>query len=141
MKIKTAAAMASALALAGCANTGHPSGAPMVVGGSAPVLEAITQREIIEDGYPTVIPEFHFHDRDGDVRFLEREIVTTNGPYARTKGVAITFPADLQQRGAVFAGRWNCGPNTYYAKIHAYLIDRAGNHSNAMDYTIHCNGG
>ena len=140
--IKVLASASVVGALCACTDIGRPSGAPIgVASGSPPVLEAITQRQIMEGGYPVIIPEFRFHDADGDVRFLARELVATNGPHERTQGTAINFPAALQQRGAIFAGRWSCGPNVYYARMHAYLIDQAGNRSNAMDYMIHCNGG
>ena len=139
---RLATALTGALALSACADMGQPAGPPVAVAsGSPPVLEAITQRQVMQGGFPTIIPEFHFHDADGDVRFLARELVASNGPYGKTQGTPINFPADLQKRGAVFAGRWSCGPNVYYAKMHAYLIDQAGNRSNALDYTVHCNGG
>ena len=116
--------------------------APVAVGqGSPPVLDAITQRTILVGGFPRVIPEFHFHDADGDVRFIARELVDTNGPYEGTQGAPINLPPDLQKRGAVFAGGWACGANSYHATLRAYLIDQSGNRSNAMTYTIHCNGG
>ena len=128
-----------ALALASCAQSVAPPVASGV--GTPPVLDAITFRHANRDGFQDVIPEFHFHDAEGDVRFIARELVSTNGPYERTQGAPIDLPADLQRRGAIFAGRWPCGANVYFATLRAYLIDQAGNHSNAMNYTIHCNGG
>ena len=47
----------------------------------------------------------------------------------------------MQQRGAIYTGTVRCGPNRYYVKFRAYLIDEAGNHSNTVEYTAHCNGG
>ena len=139
--IRVFASAAVVCALCACTGTGQPSGpAVAAASGSPPVLEAITERQIMQDGYPVIIPEFHFHDADGDVRFLARELLATNGPHEQTQGTAITFPAALQKRGAIFAGRWSCGPNVYYVKMHAYLIDQAGNRSNAMDYSVRCNG-
>ncbi len=140
--IRVFASAAVVCTLCACTDMGQPSGPPVAgASGSPPVLEAITQRQVMQDGYPVIIPEFHFHDADGDVRFLARELLATNGPHEQTQGTTITLPAALQRRGAIFAGRWTCGPNVYFARMHAYLIDQAGNRSNAMDYIIHCNGG
>ena len=140
MRAPLSACLACAAVLAGCeTSTVAP---PVAVGqGSPPVLDSITERSVILAGFPRVIPEFHFHDADGDVRFLAREMVETNGPYRQVGGAAVDLPPDLQKRGAVLAGGWPCGPNAYYVKMNAYLVDAAGNRSNAMTYTVHCNGG
>jgi hypothetical protein len=132
------------IGLGGC--TAGVTTAPPVLAtasGAPPILDEITQKTVHagSDPYDVVINEFHFHDPDGDVRFIHRELVETNGPDKTIVDGVIRLPAAMQQRGAVHAGQIRCGPNSYYIKLRAYLIDAAGNRSNTMDYTVHCNGG
>ena len=46
-----------------------------------------------------------------------------------------------QQRGAVYAGGWPCGPEAYYVTIQTFVMNFDGQKSNTVEYTIHCNGG
>jgi hypothetical protein len=123
--------------------TQEPQAAPTPVpqAEDGPVLEAITQRQVVLR-YPVVYPEFHFHDINGNVRLIHRQLISTNAPHLNLNadGV-ITISADQQRKGAVFVGEWNCGPESYYATIEAYLMDLDGKRSNALQYTIRCNGG
>lgn len=106
-----------------------------------PVLEAITQHQIVLR-YQVIYPEFHFHDASGNVHFFHRELVTTNAPKLSfdPDGV-VSISAEQQKKGAVLVGQWNCGPETYFVTLRAFLIDLDGRHSNSLEYTIHCNGG
>ena len=133
-------ALLPALLACGCA---APPGPPLTITGqgSPPVLDAITEQSFTEEGLTVVRPFFHYHDPDGDVVYLARELVESDGPYQKTRGTPINDPAPLQERGAIFAGRWPCGPNRYHALMRAYLIDRQGNRSNVAFYDVHCNGG
>ncbi len=142
MKVWVPVSVLCAAALGGCAsNVGTPAPDLTAAAGPPPVLDAITIRGGTRNNFPFPIPEFHFHAPNGDVVYIERELVETNGPFEQTRGAPINLPADLQRRGAVFAGGWPCGPNVYHATMRAYLIARSGQRSNAMTYTIHCNGG
>ncbi len=131
----------AALGLGGC-TAGVTTAPPVLASGSGspPVLDEITQKTV-RPVYDVVVNEFHFHDPDGDVRFIHRELVETNGPDKTIVDGVVRLPPALQKRGAIYAGEIRCGPNSYYIKLKAYLIDEAGNRSNAMDYTVHCNGG
>jgi hypothetical protein len=110
---------------------------------SVPVIDSVTLRE--DDGarYPVIYPEFHFHDASGSVRFIHREVVTTNSPkplQPRTDAV-IDISANQQMQGATYVGGWHCGPETYFVTLRAYVVNREGSKSNLVEYTIHCNGG
>lgn len=131
----------AAIGLSGCA-AGVTTAPPVVAtaSGAPPILDEITQKTL-HPVYDVVVNEFHFHDPDGDVRFIHRELVETNGPDKTIVDGVVRLPVALQKRGAVYAGEIRCGPNSYYIKLRAYLIDGAGNRSNTMDYTVHCNGG
>ena len=132
------ALLTSAITLAGCANTVAP---PVALGvGAPPVIDEVSERTI-RPVYDNVVREFHFHDPDGDVRFIHREIFSTNGPFEKAVDGVVNIPPDMQKRGAIYVGATRCGPNSYYVKMRAYMIDEAGNRSNTVEYTNHCNGG
>ena len=110
---------------------------------SVPVIDSVTLREDDGGRYPVIYPEFHFHDSGGSVRFIHREVVTTNSPKAvvpRTQS-AIDISANQQIQGATFVGGWHCGPERYYVTLRAFMMNREGSKSNVVEYTIHCNGG
>ncbi|WP_158915934.1 hypothetical protein [Caulobacter sp. S45] len=137
-----AASGAVAVALAGCVGetVAPPVASTAPNAGSPPVIDEITQRTV-RPVYDTVVNEFHFHDADGDVRFIHRDLVETNGPIEKVQDGLVRLPPEMQKRGAIYIGYVRCGPNSYHMKMRAYLIDDAGNRSNTMDYTVHCNGG
>jgi len=110
---------------------------------SAPVIESVTIREDTSGRYPVVYPEFHFHDSSGTARFIHREVVATNAPRPlniHEDGI-IDISANQQMRGATYVGGWHCGAESYYATVHAFLLNLDGGKSNVVEYTIHCNGG
>lgn len=89
----------------------------------------------------TIIPEFHFVAPNGNAVLLHRDLIETNvngfreNPYAM-----INVPPDVQKKGAVILGGFNCR-GRYYVIQSAYIMDADGNRSNSVRYTIHCNGG
>jgi hypothetical protein len=113
---------------------------------SAPVLQAVTMRKDVPAGnglIVSVVPDFHFIAPNGNAIVLRRELVETNGAIAQTQIMSetINIPADAQRKGAVLSGGWRCGVAQYYVSLRAYIMDADGNRSNAIEYTIHCNGG
>lgn len=92
--------------------------------------------------YPVIYPEFHFHDPSGTVRFIHREVVTTDAPKPLNPhdGV-IDISANQQIKGATYVGGWHCGPESYYVILRAFVVNLSGGKSNTIEYTIHCNGG
>ncbi len=108
---------------------------------AGPVIDAVTLREDLQR-YEVVYPEFHFHDPSGSVRFIHREIVSTNAPRTLKvrDGIVNISPAQ-QVKGATFVGGWTCGPEAYYVTLQAFMLNLAGGKSNVVQYTIHCNGG
>jgi hypothetical protein len=108
---------------------------------TGPVIDSVTMRKEMER-YEKIYPEFHFHDPSGTVRFIHREITATNFPKPLTAhdGV-IDISPEQQMRGAVYAGGWECGPESYYVTLQAFVMNLEGQKSNVVEYTIHCNGG
>jgi len=110
--------------------------------GQPPVIESVNLR-VVTMRYMTVYPDFAFHDPDGDVWFIRRMLVATDlkRPLNINLDGLINILPDTQKQGAVYTGGWDCGPEKYYATLRAYMVDHAGNVSNTVEYTIHCNGG
>lgn len=139
----------AAAALQACQTTSvpvAPTAAP--AGNSPPVLESITLRHNVRVGTGRtfdVAPDYHFSDADGDVVMVMREIVETNGSIDKRRSQPTTpvyTDAKFQKAGAVFnGGGWICGPAVYYVKMRSWMVDSAGNRSEAHEYVIHCNGG
>jgi hypothetical protein len=110
---------------------------------SAPVIDSVTLREDDGGRYPVIYPEFHFHDSSGSVRFIHREVRSTNSPKPLTPhtDAAIDISSNQQIRGATYVGGWRCGPESYYVTLRAFITNLEGANSNVVEYTIHCNAG
>ena len=115
-------------------------------GKGGPVLQDITWRDNVKlrnGNTVDLVPDFHFLAPNGNAVVLRRELVTTSGAFSQTQiaNATINIPAEAQKKGAVLSGGWQCGTNQYYITLRAFVMDADGNRSNAMRYTIHCNGG
>jgi hypothetical protein len=90
----------------------------------------------------TIIPEFNFVAPNGNAVLLHRDMVETSANNLHLNpATAINIPPDAQKHGASIAGGWTCNQGQYYATMTAYIMDADGNRSNAVRYTVHCNGG
>jgi hypothetical protein len=110
---------------------------------SVPVIDSVTLREDDGGRYPVIYPEFHFHDSSGTVRYIHREVITTNSPkplLPHTDAV-VDISVNQQRQGATFVGGWHCGAESYYVTLRAFMMSLAGTKSNVVEYTIHCNSG
>jgi hypothetical protein len=108
---------------------------------SGPVIDAVTIRSELQR-YEMVYPDFHFHDPSGSVRFIHREVVATDAPkQLRIQDGVIVISPDQQKKGAIYTGGWDCGSESYYVTLQAFVLNLAGLKSNLVQYTIHCNGG
>jgi hypothetical protein len=91
---------------------------------SVPVIDSVTFHENDQGRYPVVYPEFHFHDASGTVRFIHREVVASNAPNAPSvKDGVINISANQQIQGATYVGGWHCGPESYYVKLRAFVVN------------------
>ena len=105
-----------------------------------PILDRVEMREKVER-YDTLYPTFHFHAERGDVVEVHREIVTSDVAHPNFNPVSrIDVDPDQQKKGAVWVGGWGCGPNPSSTTVRAWLVDRHGNRSNAVEYHIDCKG-
>jgi hypothetical protein len=121
------------VSLAGCATTGS-------TGDGTPVLQKVVLREEVMR-YDNIYPTFYFQADGGDVVEIHREILSSDVPHPNFNPVShFNIDADKQKAGAVWVGGWRCGPNPSRTTVRAYLVDRRGNHSNSLDYTVVCKG-
>jgi hypothetical protein len=123
-----------------------PLPADAASGKADPVLQDITWRDNVKlcnGNTVDLVPDFHFLAPNGNAVVLRRELVTTSGAFSQTQiaNATIDIPAEAQKKGAVMSGGWQCGADQYYITLRAFVMDADGNRSNAMRYTIHCNGG
>jgi hypothetical protein len=108
---------------------------------TGPVIDSVTTRTVMLR-YETVYPDFHFHDPSGTVRFIHREITSTNSPKPlKVQDGVINISPEQQIKGAVYTGGWTCGPESYFVTLQAFVINLDGQKSNTVEYTIHCNAG
>jgi len=115
-------------------------------GSDAPILQAVTARA--DSGQHNgvafdLIPDFHFVAPNGNAIVLRRELIDTSGSISQTNiaNQTINIPPAAQKKGAIISGGWRCGTQVYYVTLRASVMDADGNRSNAIQYTIHCNGG
>jgi hypothetical protein len=115
--------------------------------GAAPVLQSVSLRYNVRaanGAIVSVVPDFHFIAPNGNAVLIHRELVATNGSPSNMHiptSSPIDTPADVQKKGAVISGGWNCGIAQYYVTLRAYILDADGDQSSPLEYTIHCNGG
>jgi len=108
---------------------------------AAPVIDSVTFRNQTER-YEVVFPEFHFHDPSGTTKFIHREVIATDSPKPlNLRDGVVSISSEQQIKGATYVGGWHCGPETYYVTLQAFMMNLAGQKSNVVEYTIHCNGG
>ena len=90
-----------------------------------------------------VIPDFHVTIMRSPVVMRRRELVNSDGDLKDTQAAsyAVDVAPGSLQNGVIASGGWECGTSKYFITMRSYVIDADGKHSNALRYTIHCNGG
>jgi hypothetical protein len=105
-----------------------------------PHLDRVELRATVQR-YEKIYPTFYFHAPGGDVVAVRRQIVSATGANRNFNPVSrIDIAPDQQKRGAVWVGGWGCGPNASATTVRAFLLDRRGNKSNELEYTVVCKG-
>ena len=115
-------------------------------GDGSPLLEWMrdTGPVIGPNGAPMdMIPDFRVTVMRSPVVMRRRELVNSDGAFKDTQAAsyAVDIPAGSLQNGVIASGGWDCGSARYFITMRSYVIDADGRHSNALRYTIHCNGG
>lgn len=114
-------------------------------GAGSPLLEWMRDTGPVTgpNGAPMdVIPDFRVTARS-PVVMRRRELVNSDGAFKDTQAAsyAVDIPAGTLTNGVIASGGWECGTAKYFITMRSYVIDADGKHSNALRYTIHCNGG
>jgi len=107
----------------------------------APVIDSVDLEEQSSGGDMTVYQIIHFHDADGDVNYVDYEIVSATVDDVSVSGGSVDVPPGNQKRGHSVTGTWDCGSGSYEVTLQAILRDKAGNQSEPVEYTIICGRG
>ena len=115
-------------------------------GAGSPLLEWMrdTGPVIGPGGAPMdVIPDFRVTIMRSPVVMRRRELINSDGAFKDTQAAsyAVDIAPGSLQNGVIASGGWDCGTAKYFITMRSYVIDADGKHSNALRYTIHCNGG
>jgi hypothetical protein len=110
----------------------------------APHIDALTLSQGIRDGMPSVIQQITYHAPKGNAVTMHFEIISISSPAPDfgASDTRIAAPAARQQAGTFVTVNSGCGrfPSPYSVVKRAVLIDADGKRSNAIDYSINCNG-
>lgn len=109
---------------------------------SPPTIMGVVIRKSLEDGELVISQEINFYDEDGNTNLVEWELVDLSDPSQRQyiqlqNGVIDDLPA-VQKIRSTAIGIWRCVGRTYVATIEVSLLDRDGNRSEPVRYTIEC---
>jgi hypothetical protein len=103
-----------------------------------PVFTSIVLRAEDTSSGEVIYQDFFFKDPDGDVNFIDYEVVSTTAENVAVQGGAVNVSAALQKSGGETTGTWNCGEWTYDVTLRATLIDSKGFRSITQLYTMRC---
>jgi len=104
----------------------------------APVIESVNLRSETSAGSLTVLQDISFHDPQGDAYKVHYEIVSATVTDLQVDDGMIDIPAQQQKTGVMITGRWNCGGGKYDVTLRVTVLDRNGNRSNVIEYTLNC---
>jgi len=102
------------------------------------MIESVNLRSEISAGSLTVLQDITFRDPQGDAYKLHYEIVSATTSDLQVEDGMIDISAQQQKTGVMITGRWNCGGGKYDVTLRVTVLDRKGNESNAVEYTINC---
>jgi hypothetical protein len=110
----------------------------------APHLDALTLSPGSRDGMPSVIQQITYHAPKGNAVTMHFEIISISSPAPDfgASDIRIAAPAARQQAGTYMMVNSGCGrfPSPYSVVKRVVLIDTDGKRSNAIDYSVKCNG-
>ncbi len=121
-----------------CAGHGPRPPSAVHVSGPAPHLDRVVVNADAErPGH--LYPTFYLTDPGGDADEVHRTVIAISGHLPDFNPTSHFYiPPEVQKRGAVRVGGWACDPGQITTTVRAYITDRRGACSNAMDYTVKC---
>jgi hypothetical protein len=107
-----------------------------------PTIMGVTIRESHEGGELVYYQEINFYDDDGNTNTVEWDLVDLSDPAQRQyihlqNGVINDLP-EIQKIRSTTTGTWYCEGRIYVATLEVSLLDRDGNRSESVRYTIDC---
>ena len=101
------------------------------------MIDSVELREDLSTGSLLIYQDISFHDAEGDVYYIDFVLVS-DLPNIQTQDGAIRTSSEEQKSGAILTGTWTCGDGDYQVTLQATILDRAGNRSNTIEYTMFC---
>lgn len=120
---------------------------PSISGGfgasSAPIVLGVTIRHNQEARGTAIYERINFYDEDGDTNLVERELVDLSDPsqrqFIQILNSEVNDPPEVQKIRSSVTSTWYCDGHVYVATIAVTLVDKDGNRSNPVRYTLDCN--
>lgn len=106
--------------------------------GASPVIESVTLRYDASSGSLVAFQDIAFRDPDGDAYKVHYELVHATVAGVQVADGTIDISSQQQKLGTTITGKWACGGNKYDVTLRVTILDRAGNQSNTVEYTMNC---
>jgi hypothetical protein len=103
----------------------------------APAIDSVSLREETTSSGLVIYQDVHFHDDDGDAYLIDFTLVS-DLPDAVIRDGPIEQSSQEQKTGAIHTGTWRCGSGDYQVTLQVTILDRAGNRSNTVEFTMFC---
>ncbi|MBE2182268.1 MAG: PD40 domain-containing protein [Anaerolineae bacterium] len=84
-----------------------------------------------------ILQRIYFRDPDANTNLVDFDIVATTASGIQASDGSIT-PTATQMTLNYHEGRWNCGTGVYSVTLSVRMLDRSGNESNTVEYTMQC---
>lgn len=111
---------------------------PKIQDSAAPTIESVKLRYETSAGSLAVLQDITFHDPQGDAYKVHYTIISATAADLQVADGMIDISGEQQKLGTMITGRWNCGESKYDVTLRVTVLDRKGNESNAVEYTISC---
>lgn len=109
---------------------------------SPPTIMGVVIRKNLEEGEVVISQEINFYDEDGNTNLVEWDLVDLSDPsqreYMQLQNGAIDDLPAVQKIRSTAKRIWRCEGHTYVATLEVSLLDRDGNRSEPVRYTIEC---
>ena len=109
---------------------------------SPPTILGVTIRESHEGGELVYYQEVNFYDEDGNTNVVERNLVDLSDPaqrqYIQIQNGVINDVPEVQKIRSTTTEPWYCDGRVYVATLEVSLLDKDGNRSERIRYTIDC---
>ena len=108
-------------------------------GQSSPEAPVIDRVEVFQDANDSavILQRIYFRDPDSNANLVDFDLVSSTLAGIRPPDGMLP-PGRDQTVVDYHEMRWNCAGDIYDATVTARLLDRSGNESNAVEYTLRC---